>query len=236
MVQMGTGSMDSATPVGINSRNETMGGMSMLQTGFLKRSKRTMQNIERQFLGPLVRKSMWRYMQFDPERYPKDMKFLVKASMGIMAKEVELQQLTQLLGYTPPESPAHSLIVKAIFDNTASSEKAELKKAIEAMSQPPSPEQQQMQQQMQALALRKAQAEVAEIEANAQAAQAQAKLSIAKAQREMVLADLEDDKVDIQAANATIGARKVKMAEAQTVVAAERNEIEREKIKSKPTA
>ena len=31
MVQMGTGAMDSATPVGISRRNETMGGMSMLQ-------------------------------------------------------------------------------------------------------------------------------------------------------------------------------------------------------------
>jgi hypothetical protein len=33
--------------------------------GFIKRSKRTMQNIERNFLGPFVQKAMWRYMQFD---------------------------------------------------------------------------------------------------------------------------------------------------------------------------
>lgn len=229
MVQMGTGAMDSATPLGINSRNETMGGMSMLQTGMLKRTKRTMQNIERQFLSPLVRRSLWRYMQFDAERYPKDMKFVVKASMGIMAKEVENAQLTQLLGYTPPESPAHSIIIKAIFDNTASAEKAELKKAIEAMSQPPSPEQQQMQQMMQQLALAKLQAEVQEMQAKAAAAQAQARLAMAKAKREMVLADLEDDKVDIAAANAAIGAQKARMAEEQNEIAWERNEIDRKK-------
>lgn len=236
MVQMGTGSMDSATPVGINSRNETMGGMSMLQTGFLKRSKRTMQNIERQFLAPLIRRATWRYMQFDPERYPKDMKFLVRASMGIMAKEVELQQLTQLLGYTPPESPAHGLIVKAIFDNTASSEKAELKKAIDAMNQPPSPEQQQMQQRMQQIQLALQEAELAAIQAKAQEAQANAQLAMAKANRELVLADLEDDKVDIAAANAAIGARKAHMAEAQTEVARERNQIEKIKVNKQTTA
>lgn len=236
MVQQGTGSIDSATPVGINSRNETMGGMSMLQTGFLKRSKRTMQNIERQLLAPLIRRAMWRYMQFEPERYPKDMKFLVRASMGIMAKEVETSQLTQLLGYTPPESPAHGLLLKAIFDNTASAEKAELKKAIDALNAPPSPEQQQMQQQMQQLQMQMLQAQLQETQAKAQEAQAAAQLAQAKAKRELVLADLEDDKVDIAAANAAIGAQKAKMADKQNEIASERNEIERIKAKKKPTS
>lgn len=233
MVQMGTGSMDSATPVGVNSRNETMGGMSMLQTGMLKRNKRTMQNIERQFLIPLVRRSLWRYMQFDAERYPQDQKFLVRASMGIMAKEVELQQLTQLLGYTPPESPAHGIILKAIFDNTSSSEKAELKAAIDALNQPPSPEQQQMQQKMQQLQMAMQEAQLALEQAKAQEAQASAQLAMAKAKREMVLADLEDDKVEIQAANAAIGAQKARMAEQQNVIAAQRNQIEARKVGAK---
>lgn len=235
MVQMGTGAMDSATPIGVNSRNETASGMSMLQAGMLKRSKRTMQNIERKFLQPLIRKSTWRYMQFDPERYPQDQKFLVKASMGIMAKEVEINQLTQLLGYTPPESPAHGLILQAIFANTASSEKAELKQALDAMMAPPSPEQQQKQQAMEQLQFQMLQAQLALEQAKAAEAQAQAQLAQAKAQREMVLADLEDDKVDIQAANAAIGARKAHMAEAQNEIARERNQIERIKA-SKPTA
>lgn len=235
MVQMGTGAMDSATPIGINSRNETASGMSMLQAGMLKRSKRTMQNIERQFLSPLVRRSLWRYMQFDSERYPKDMKFLVKASMGIMAKEVEMAQLTQLLGYTPPESPAHSLIVKAIFDNTASSEKAELKKAIEAMNQPPSPEQQQQQQVMQQLQMAMAQAQLAELQAKAQEAQANARLAMAKAKRELVLADLEDDKVEIQAANAAIGARKAHQETVRLNIDAHKAVTDRKKAE-KPAA
>ena len=235
MVQQGTGSMDSATPIGINSRNETAGGMSMIQSGMLKRSKRTMQNIERQFLVPLVRRSTWRYMQFDPERYPKDMKFLVRASMGIMAKEVELSQLTQLLGYVPPESPAHGIIIKAIFDNTASSEKAELKAAIEAMNQPPDPQQQAMQQRMQQIALAMQEAELQAVQAKAAEAMANAELAKAKAQREIVLADLEDDKVEIQAANAAIGARKAHMADRQNEIASERNQIEMVKARKQTT-
>ena len=75
MIQMGTGSMDSATPTGISPRNNTASGMSMMLAGAIKRQKRTMQNVERHFLDPLVKKSLWRYMDFDPERYPvKDYK------------------------------------------------------------------------------------------------------------------------------------------------------------------
>ena len=126
MVQMGTGAMDSATPVGINSRNETASGMSQLQAGFIKRSKRTMQNLERQFLDPLIKKALWRMMQFDPGRYPADFEFTTNATMGIMAKEVENAQLINMLGFVPPDSPAHPILIQAIFDNSASANKKEL--------------------------------------------------------------------------------------------------------------
>jgi hypothetical protein len=226
MVQMGTGAMDSAAPLSTNRRNETVGGMSMLNAGFLKRSKRTMKNLERQFLDPLIRRCLWRYMQFDPDRYPQDMVFRIRTAMGIMAKEVEQAQLTQLMGYTPPESPAHKILLKAIFDNTASAEKDELKKAVEAMLAPPSPEEQQMQQQMQQLQMRSAQADVAEKEAKAQASIAAAQLSMAKAKREMVLADLEDDKVQIEAAHAAVAAQHVRVAD---------KKVEADKNRPKPS-
>jgi hypothetical protein len=213
MVQMGTGAMDSASPIQSNRRNETVGGMSMINAGFLKRSKRTMKNLERQFLDPLIRRCLWRYMQFDPERYPDDMIFRIRTAMGIMAKEVEQGQLTQMMGYVPPESPAHKIVLKAIFDNTASAEKDELKKAMDAMLAPPSPEEQQQQQEMQQLQKALVQAELAEKQAKAQEAQANAKLAMAKAQREMVLASLEDDKVEILAANSAIAAQQVRVAD-----------------------
>lgn len=150
MVQMGTGAMDSATPLDSNRRNETSSGMSMQFGGFIKRSKRTMQNIERNFLGPFVRKAMWRYMQFDEERYPVDFKFNVRSSMGIMAREVEQSMLSQLIQVVPPESPLFPLIIKGIIENGASPSKGEMLKAVDNMMQP-DPQAKQIQQQMQQL-------------------------------------------------------------------------------------
>jgi hypothetical protein len=239
MVQMGTGAMDSATPLGTNRRNETASGMSMLQASFLKRSKRTMQNIERQYMQPLLRGMLWRYMQFDPGRYPMDVKFIIRASMGIMAKEVENAQLVSMLGFTPPESPAHGIILKALFDNTASAEKKELKEAVEAMLAPPSPEQQQEQQQMKQLQqqmlmaeLRKVTAEATKAEAEAQKAQADAQLSMARAKHELVKAEFVDDNVEIQAGHLAIGAEQARIARENLAVAREGNQI-KAKAKSK---
>lgn len=231
MVQQGTGAMDSATPLGQNRRNETTGGMSMMNAAFIKRSKRTMQNIERQFLGPLITKALWRYMQFDPSRYPQDMKFKVNATMGIMAKEVETQQLTQMMGYIPPESPAHAIVLKAIFENTNSSNKKDLNDAIAAMTQPPSEEEQQEQAQMKQIQmaivqeeLKKAQLENAKIEA-------EIGQIMATTVHTEIKADLEDDKVDIMSANAAIGAEKARVTGRQTDAAEDRNAIELMKVK-----
>ena len=229
MVQMATGAMDSATPLGQNRRNETSSGMSMMQSGFLKRSKRTMRRVEK-YLDAVVTKSLWRYMQFDGKRYPVDAKFKVNSTMGMMAREVENQQLVQMLGFVSPESPAHGLIVQALFENTNSAEKDTLKKAVQAMNQPPSPEEQQMQQEMQMLNLRGARAEVAEKEAKAAKAEAEAKLAEAKTIHTLVQADLEDEKVEIAAANAATGAEKARATRDQNVIAARKVSVEEKKI------
>jgi hypothetical protein len=233
MVQMGTGAMDTATPVGVNARNETASGMSQLQAGFIKRSKRTMQNIERHFLDPLVKKAVWRYMQYDDQRYPADLKFVVNATMGIMAKEVENAQLINMLGFVPQDSEAFPILVQAIFENSASANKKQLREAIAAMTQPPSEEEQQMQKQMQELQLRAMQAEVMKAEAEAQRAAAEAERALAQAHHTMVKADLEDDMIEIQAANAATAAQKARAATSQTLVAAQRNLIESKKAANK---
>lgn len=237
-VQMGTGAMDSATPVGTNRRNETASGMSMLQASFLKRAKRTMQNIERQYMQPLIKRMLWRYMQFDPARYPMDYKFKVRAAMGIMAREVENQQLVSMLGYTPPESPAHGIILKALFDNTASADKKELKQAIDAMLQPPSEEQKAQQQKMQALQVQMMEAQLAKEQAEAQKAQAEAELAMARAVLAATQAEYVDDNVRIQAANTAINAEQARVARENVEVAREghRAKVEIAKTKPKPTA
>lgn len=230
-VQMGTGAMDSATPLGTNRRNETASGMSMLQASFLKRAKRTMQNIERQYMQPLIKRMLWRYMQFDPARYPTDYKFKVRAAMGIMAREVENSQLVSMLGYTPPESPAHGIILKALFDNTASADKKELKAAIEAMLAPPSEEQQAIQAQMQQIQLRMAEAEAARAEAEVIKLRAEAELAMARALHETVKAEFVDDNVEIQAANSAIAAEQARIARESNIIKA-RQALNKPKPKS----
>ena len=132
MIQMGTGAMDSATPVGISPRNSTASGMSMMMAGAIKRQKRTMSNIERHFLDPLVKKSLWRYMDFDPIRYPvRDLKFVVHSSMGIMAREFEQQQLSSLLNTVPAGSAAYWLILDSIYQNSSLSNREQARQLIQ---------------------------------------------------------------------------------------------------------
>lgn len=145
-IQMGTGSMDSASPLRANRRNETMGGMSMIMGGVMKRSKRTLQNIERNFIIPMINKMAWRYMQFYPDKYPAtDFKFKINGTMGMMAREMEQQQLTQLIGFVPQESPAFFALLNGIIENTSISGKEYIKQAI-AQSMQPDPQAQQAQQ------------------------------------------------------------------------------------------
>jgi hypothetical protein len=208
MVQMGTGAMDSATPLDTARRNETSGGMSQMQAGFIKRAKRTMQNVERQFLTKFVQKALWRYMQFDGQRYPTDFKFLVRSSMGIMAREVEQQVLAQLIQTVPPESPIYPLIIKGIIENGASPNKAEMLKALDQAMQP-NPQQQQFQQQMQNIQMQTAQAELDEKQAKAAQHRSAAILNMANAKHAGVQAETEPVYAQIQAKNAEIAGQKI---------------------------
>lgn len=155
MVQMATGAMDAASSPDLNSRNATASGMSMIQAGSIKRQKRTLANFQESFLIPFIKKSAWRYMQFEPQRYPAwDFKFKPMSSLGIMARELEQQQLISLLSLVPPDSPAHMVMLKAIYANSSLSNREELEQIIDQMmNQPPNPQAQQQQQlQMQLMA------------------------------------------------------------------------------------
>jgi len=234
MVSMATGAMDSAIPVGQGRRNETSGGMSQMNAAFLKRSKRTMRRVEK-FMDAVVTKSLHRYMQFDSKRYPEDAVFTVNNTMGLMAREVENQQLVQMLGFVPPESPAHGIIIQALFQNTNSSDKAQLKAAIDQMNAPPTEEEKaqqekmkQMQQEAQMQELKKMTLENVKLEA-------EVKLILAKTEHELVKSDLEDDLVEIQAANAATGAEKARMANDQNKVAMARVAVDLKKIEKGPS-
>ncbi len=136
MMQMATGSMDSATPVGISPRNQTATGMSMISAGSIKRSKRTMRNIEVDFLIPMINKFIWRYQQFDPERYPYgDYKLLPYSTMGIMAREIEQQQIAAVMN-SLPDSPAKGILLKYFIENSSVQAKQELEQAIQQSFNP----------------------------------------------------------------------------------------------------
>lgn len=152
-IQVGTGAMDTAAPLDVNARNQTATGMSMISASMLKRQKRTKQNIDRQFLAPLIKKTLWRYMQYAPDRYPvDDYKFEPVTSMGLMAREYEQAQLTNLLNILPKDSPMFGVILKGIIENSSVEIKQSLLDKLEQYLQP-NPQQQQMQELVQQLTL-----------------------------------------------------------------------------------
>jgi len=158
MIQMGTGSMDSATGTGSQPRNQTASGMSMIQSGAIKRSKRTMANIEENLIEPLVHKAMWRYMQFDPDRYPiKDVKFIAYSTLGIMARELEQSNLANLMKTVPADSPAYWMLIRSFYENSAIFEKERMLQVIDGMMDKIlNPQPDPVQQQVQALELQSA--------------------------------------------------------------------------------
>jgi hypothetical protein len=121
-------------------------------------------------------------MQFDPERYPSvDMKFIPTATLGIMAREYEQQQLIGLLQTLGPDTPVLPIILKGIIANSSLSNRAEMEAALEQMSQP-NPEQQQMQQIAQQMQMEQTQATTQSLQARAQRDQAEAQKTLIEAE------------------------------------------------------
>src|SRR6056297_2898897 len=162
MVGVATGTSDPSAPLNISPSNSTASGMSMAMSSAIKRSKRTLGNIERSVIKPFLYKATWRFMQYDEENFPvRDINFITHSSLGITARELEQHQLIQLLQTVPPESPAFMVMLKAIYDNSSLSNKEELVTVIEQMMQP-NPQAQQMQQMQQQLDMEKQQVEIEE--------------------------------------------------------------------------
>lgn len=166
-LQMATGSVDTAAPVDVVQRNQTASGMSMIQGSFVKRTKRILRRIESHYLSDLIQKTYRFYVQFDPNRYSIiENNFFVKSGIGVVARELEQQQLTNLLSITSPDSPVFNVILKGIFENSSLNNKKELLLALEQANTPDPQQQQQAQQQLK-LELAKAQAELARSQASA---------------------------------------------------------------------
>jgi len=159
MLLQSTGTLDSQGMVSQAARDA--GGMSLAVATIIKKYKRTLVNFQEDFLIPFIQKAAFRYMQFDPERYPSvDMKFIPTATLGIIAREYEQQQFIGLLQTLGPDTPVLPLLLKGILSNSSLTNRYELIAALDQMAQP-NPEAQQMQQMQQQLALQAAQAQIA---------------------------------------------------------------------------
>jgi hypothetical protein len=182
MLLQATGTLDSQGMVSAASRDSTGQGMSMAMAGIIKKYKRTLTNFQEDFLIPLIKKAAFRYMQFDPERYPSvDMKFIPTGNLGMMAREYEQQQLIGLLQTLGPDTPVLPVLLKGIIGNSSLSNRAELMQTLDQMSQP-NPEQQQMQQMAQQMQMEQSQATTASLQARAQRDQAEAQKTVVETQ------------------------------------------------------
>ena len=177
MIQMGTGSADVGT-----ADRATSSGMSMAQSASIKRQKRTLMNFQNTFLIPMINKSMWRKIQFDVERYPvNDYKFIPYSTMGIMAKELEMTQMVQMLQAIPKDSPAFNVILLSMMQNSSIHNRDQIVQQLMQGNQP-NPEQQQMQEYHHQLQMQQAQADIAKTQAEAEEEKAKASKWYAEAQ------------------------------------------------------
>ena len=181
MLLQATGTMDSNGMVSQVSRDGNGAAMSMAVATIIKKYKRTLVNFQEDFLIPFIKKAAYRYMQFDPERYPtRDLNFIPTGTLGILAREYEQQQFIGLLQTLGPDTPVLPIILKGIVSNSSLSNRLELMRALDQMSQP-NPEQQQMQLMQQQLAMQAAQAQIAVNQTQAEQNRAEATKTLIEA-------------------------------------------------------
>ena len=166
MLLQATGTVDASGQPTPNTRDGAT-QMSMSIAGIIKKYKRTLMNFQEDFMIPLIQKAAYRFMQFDPERYPTvDLTFMPTATLGIVAREYEQAQLIALLQTLGPDTPVLPMILRGIVENSSLSNKMEMIAKLEEMMQP-DPEQQAIQQATVQLTAQKAQAEIKVLESTA---------------------------------------------------------------------
>ena len=182
MLLMATGTLDSQGMVSAVARDAGQGGISMAVASIIKKYKRTLVNFQEDFMIPFITKAAYRYMQFDPERYPTvDMKFIPTAALGIIAREHEQQQFIALLQTLGPNTPVLPIILKGIMANSSLSNRFELIEMLDKMAVA-DPQAQQAAQMQQQLAMQLAQAQIAVQTTQAEQNKAEAQKLLTEAQ------------------------------------------------------
>jgi hypothetical protein len=172
MMLMATSTIDSTTPTADG------GGLNPALSAIIKKNKRTLVNFQEQFLIPFVTKSAYRFMQFDPDRYPaQDFIFVPTSNLGIVAREYEQMQFMNLLKTLGPDSPIVPMVMSAIIENSGLSNREELLAQMAQMSEP-----NPLDQAAQQLQLQQAQLQVADLQADVTLKQAKAQKEVTETQ------------------------------------------------------
>jgi hypothetical protein len=204
MLLQATGTLDSQAMTRSVAQGEAGGAsMSLAMSSIIKKNKQALMNFQDDFLIPLIKKVAYRYMQYDPERYPsRDFTFVPSSTLGMVAREYEQQQFIGLLQTLGPDSPILPLVLKGIIKGSSLSNKEELSAALDQMNQP-DPAQQQMVMAQQEAQIGLLQAQIAELQGRAQESQANAQESLAKAQKTSVETQLMPEKMRIDVIQAS---------------------------------
>jgi hypothetical protein len=220
MLLQATGTMDSQALTRSVASGEAGGAsMSLAMSSIIKKNKQALMTFQDDFLIPLVKKMAYRYMQYDPERYPsQDFSFIPASTLGMVAREYEQQQFVGLLQTLGPDSPIVPIILKGIIKSSSLSNKEELAAQLEQLSQP-NPEAQAMQQAQMQAQMQLLQAQAAELASQAQENQAAAAKLATEAQlmpeetRAKVIAALSKNLPNADDAAQQEFDRRVKIAE-----------------------
>ena len=186
MLLMATSTVDSAGAPSQVSRDA--GGIDMATATMIKKYKRVLVNFQEDFLIPFIYKAAWRYMQFDPQRYPSvDVKFIPTATLGIVAREYEQKQLAFLIQTLGAQSPLTPILMTSIVKNSSLSNREEMLAQVQKAGQP-DPQQQQAQQQAMQMEMQQKQAETAKTMAETELTKVKAQLAPSETQAKVVAA------------------------------------------------
>lgn len=200
MLLQATGTIDSAELTRSAAANQGSGGMgmSLAMSSIIKKNKQALTNFQEDYLVPMIEKVAYRYMQFDPDRYPsRDFTFVPLASLGMVAKEYEQQQFIGLLQTLGPQSPVVPLILQGIVESSSLPNRERLSAALQQMTQP-DPQQQEMAQAQAQGQIQLLQAQIAQLQGQAMESQADAQEAQARAQKLLVEAQLLPEQARIE--------------------------------------
>jgi hypothetical protein len=183
MLLQATGTIDSTAMPGQVASGEASGaGLSMALSGLMKKNKRTLINFQEDFLIPFITKAAYRFMQFDPDRYPvQDFVFLPVSTLGMVAREYEQQQMMGLMSTLGAQSPITPVLLQGIIAASSLSNREEIIATLQKMSQP-DPQQAEMQQANMQLEMMGKQALVEKTKADAAKSAAEAEKAVVETQ------------------------------------------------------